>query len=45
MDKKDVAFVGSISDGMDQNVLAVVLYYIFDHDILEPKKNIMKKMV
>jgi len=45
MDKKDVAFVVYISDGMDQNVLAVVLYYMLGHDILGQKKSIMKKMV
>jgi len=45
MDKKDVAFVVSISDGMDQNVLAVVLCYMLDRDILGLKKSIMKKMV
>jgi len=44
MGKKDVAFVVFISDGMDQNVPVVVLYYMLDHDIPEQKKSIMKKM-
>jgi len=45
MDKKDAAFVGCISDGMVQNVLAVAQYCMLDHGILGQKKSIMKKMV
>ncbi len=45
MDKRDVVYVVCTSDGMAQNVLAVVLYYMLDHDILGQKKSIMKKMV
>jgi hypothetical protein len=45
MGKKDVVFVGCILDGMVQNAHVVVLYCMLDHDILEQKKSIMKKMV
>jgi len=40
-----VAFAGYILDGMVRNAHAVVLYCMLDRDILEQKKNIMKKMV
>jgi hypothetical protein len=42
MDKKDVVSAAYISDGVDQNVLVVMLYCILDPDILVQKKSIMK---
>ena len=42
MVKKDVVFAVYISDGMDQNVLAVTQSYMLDQDIHVQKKSITK---
>lgn len=42
MDKKDVVSAVFISDVVDQNALAVTLYYMLDLDILVQKKSITK---